>query len=111
MVPIAKCSNSHGFKYLKKCTDVKVVSYVEELWPKVYQRCIITNNDINMSFEKGVLVDRNLGCNVNSSKFCYRNITKRVTNTQGKLEPSKPKQNLTVHGQKGEISKEASKRY
>jgi hypothetical protein len=50
-----RCSNSHGFKYKKSCTDEDVIVMVEELWPKVYQRSIITNGDIGLSFAKGLL--------------------------------------------------------
>jgi hypothetical protein len=45
-----------------------MVSYVEELWPKVHQRFPITNNKISLSFTKGMLVDKK-GCNVNWATF------------------------------------------
>jgi hypothetical protein len=45
-----------------------MVSYVEELWPKVHQRFLITNNKISLSFTKGMLVDKK-GCDVNWETF------------------------------------------
>ncbi len=50
-----KLSNSHGFKYKKQCINLKVLCCVEELWPKVYQKGVITNNEIHLSFAKGIL--------------------------------------------------------
>lgn len=32
-----RCANSHGFKYKKECTYVKVIYHIAKLWPKVYQ--------------------------------------------------------------------------
>jgi hypothetical protein len=54
-----RCSNNHGFKYKKSCIDEDVIVMVEELWPKVYQRYVITNGDISLSFAKGVLAQKN----------------------------------------------------
>ncbi len=51
-------SKSHGFKYKKSCIDEDVIVTVKELWPKVYQRSIITNGDIGFSFAKGVLAQK-----------------------------------------------------
>ncbi len=53
-----KFFNNHGFKFKKQCTDLKVFYHVKELWPKVYQKGVITNNEINLSFAKGLLVEQ-----------------------------------------------------
>jgi len=55
---VKSCSNKHGFNYKKSCTNENVIVMVEELWPKVYQRFVITNGDINLSFAKGVLAQK-----------------------------------------------------
>jgi len=88
----ARCSNSHGFKYKKQCIDVKMVSYVEELWPKVYQRSPITNNKINLSFAKGVLVDRK-GCDVNWATF--------ATKVQSRPSHKHTRQAKNYHAERG----------
>jgi hypothetical protein len=54
----ARFSNSHGFKYKKQCTNLKVFCRVEELCPKVYQKGVITNNEINLSFAKGISIEQ-----------------------------------------------------
>jgi hypothetical protein len=53
-----KLSNSHGFKYKKQCIDLKVFCHVEELWPKAYQKVVIIDNEISLSFANGILVEQ-----------------------------------------------------
>jgi len=50
-----RCPNSHGYKYKKQCSNLEVIAFVEEMWPKVYQKKFITNNEINLAFAKGIV--------------------------------------------------------
>jgi len=37
---------------------VELIKLIEDLWPHVYQKDVITNNEINLAFVKGILAKR-----------------------------------------------------
>jgi hypothetical protein len=50
--------NNNGFKYKKNSTNVELIKLIEDLWPHVYQKDVITNNEINLAFAKAILAKR-----------------------------------------------------
>jgi hypothetical protein len=53
--PKAKVVTKNGFKYKKNITDVELIKFIKDVWPHVYQKDVITNNEINLAFAKYIL--------------------------------------------------------
>jgi hypothetical protein len=45
-------------KYKKNIIDVELIKLIKDLWPHVYKKDVITNNEINLAFAKGILAER-----------------------------------------------------
>ncbi len=50
--------SNNGFKYKKNIADVELIKLIKYLWPHVYQKDVITNNEINLAFAKGILAKK-----------------------------------------------------
>jgi hypothetical protein len=53
-----KGATKNGFKYKKNNTNVELSKFIEDLWPHVYQKDVITNNEISVAFANGILEER-----------------------------------------------------